>query len=54
MILKVYLLKNDIIKGHKDFKKYKISNRSQLFKVYQELEENSKIFISENKEISLI
>jgi len=54
MILKVYLLKNDIIKGHKDFKKHKISNRSQLFKVCQELEENSKIFISENKEISLI
>ena len=44
----------DIIKGHKDFKKHKISNRSQLFKVCQELEENSKIFISENKEISLI
>ena len=44
----------NLVKGHKDYKKHKITSRNQLFKVCQELEENSKIFISENQEISLI
>ena len=44
----------NFVKAHKDYKKHKITSRSQLFKVCQELEENSKIFISENQEISLI